>query len=212
MDDHQRAVLLLALICATVFFLTRAHAQELSVPAQPPVASASAVASGEPTDATQLIRSAVQQLQQAALQRDFTSNAAELQLLQSAHDALIAAIKKLCCQERERAAQLSSDIEHALVRDSTYLGPLVSPEDERFGPPAPTRDQLAQLAQEGQELVRGAPVMHRLIDSDTSNLTSRSAPPAPVRINERPLGPIYSDSFYLPPDAHAASTQFQFRF
>jgi hypothetical protein len=212
MDDQQKAILLLALICATVFFLTRAHAQDASTPRQSTVATTNTAASTVSTDATQLIRTAVQQLQQAALQRDFTSNAAELQLLQSAHDTLVAAVKKLCCQERERAAHLASDIEHVLVRDSTYLGPLISPSDERFGPPAPTRDQLAQLAQEGQEMVRGAPVVHRLIDSDTYSLTSRAVPVVPARVNENPIGPTYTDSFYLPPDTHAATTQFHFRF
>ena len=212
MDDQQKVFLLLALICATVFFLTRAHAQDISAPRQSPVATTNPAASTAPTEATQLIRTAVQQLQQAALQRDFTSNAAELQLLQSAHDTLVTAIKKLCCQEREHAAQLTADIEHVLVRDSSYLGPLTSPSDERFGPPAPTRNQLAQLAQEGQELVRGAPMVHRLIDSDMYSVTSRSLPVTPARVNENPIGPTYSDSIYLPPDTHAATTQFHFRF
>lgn len=211
MDDQQKAFLLLALVCATLFFLTRAHAQEASA-MEEPASAAVAITDAEPTEATQLVRSAVQQLQQAALQRDFTSNDNVLQMLRSAHDTLVAAIKKLCCQERERAAQLASDIEHVLVRDSTYLGPLISPADERFGPPAPTRDQLAQLALEGQELIRGAAVMHRLIDSDTFNLTSRSLPAAPARVNEKPIGPTYTDSFNLPPDEHAATTQFHFRF
>lgn len=211
MDDQQKAFLLITLICATVFFLTRAHAQEPSAVMEP-VNAAIAIGNSEPTETTQLIRAAVQQLQQAALQRDFASNTDELELLGSAHDTLVKAIKKLCCQERERATQLVSDIEHVLVRDSTYLGPLVSPADERFGPPAPTRDQLAQLVQEGQELVRGAPTMHRLIDSDTYSLTSRSLSAPPVRANQYPISPTYTDSFNLPTDEHAATTQFHFRF
>ena len=215
MNDQRKTLFLLALICATVFFLTRAHAQEAATGQQPPVAAAATsggAASAEPSQATKLVRSAAQQLQQAALQRDFTSNADELALLQSAHDTLVAAIKKLCCQERERAAQLASDIEHVLVRDSTYLGPLTSPADERFGPVGPTRDQLAQLAQEGQELLRGAPTIHRLIDSDTFSLTIPSRPAETVRANEYPMSPTYTDSFNLPADEHAATNQFHFRF
>jgi len=211
MDDQQKAFLLLALICATVLFFTRAHAQE-ALTTEQPMAAAVAASEKKPIEAKQLIRLAVQQLQQAALQRDFASNADELQMLQSAHDTLVAAIKKLCCEEREHAAQLSSDIEHVLVRDSTYLGALVSPADDRFGPPAPTRDQLAQLAQEGEELMRGAPIVHRLIDSDMYSLTSRAQPVAPVRVNDRPFSPTYTDSFNLPADEHAATTQFHFRF
>jgi len=211
MDDQQKTFLLLALICATVFFLTRAHAQE-PLTTEQPAAAAAAVTEAELPQASQLIRSVVQQLQQAVLQRDFASNADELALLQSAHDTLVAAIKKLCCQERERAAQLASDIEHVLVRDSTYLGPLTSPADERFGPVGPTRDQLAQLAQEGQELLRGAPTIHRLIDSDTFSLTIPSRPAETVRVNEYPISPTYTDSFNLPADEHAATTQFHFRF
>jgi len=58
---------------------------------------------------------------------------------------------------------LLDDLEQAVDRTDALLGPVISPGDDGVGPPVPSRDQLAQLAIEAQELERMAPEVHRLV-------------------------------------------------
>lgn len=119
------------------------------------------------------ISDAVRDLEQAALQWDFASNARELALLQQAHEDLAAAAKQLHGVQRTQTIDLLADLDHAIRRASTHLGPLLSPDGDTFGPLAPSRDQLAQLATEAQDLECNAPTIHRLRDTVSPSSTAR---------------------------------------
>ena len=215
MDDQKKILLLLGLLCGIVLFASRAHAEPHSPQTEPHAAVAQFANDPRAThtsDPDKSIRAAVRVLEQAALQRDFASNQQELAFLQSAHDQLAAAMQALCCLQRERTAQLISDIKHVIVRDSTYLGAAVSAEGDDFGPPGPTQNQLKQLVTEGQDLVRNAPLVHRLRDADAFDLASAPVATAPLRINAYPLRLQNTDALSMPTDTSAASPQLHFNF
>lgn len=197
MDNQKATFLMLTLVSIMVLFASHAHAQALNPEQRAPIAAiqyAGATSGVNRGDPARRIRSAVRKLEQAALQLDFSSNERELELLQSARDRLALAIGGLCCAQRERAAGLQADIDHVIVRDASRLGLLVSPEGNEFGPPAPTRSQLAQLVSEGQELVRDAPVVRRL---RTSRDLDFAIPPSGAAAASGPLaptGPARTDS------------------
>ncbi len=215
MDDQDKTILLLALIIAIVFYAGQAHAQTTG-PAMPP-SSASAQVTAADANANELaamheIHAAARRLERAALQWDFSSNAEELALLQSAHDWLAPAIRRLCCAQRARVVQLESDIDFVMARAGAQSGPLQSTTGASSGPPAPTRDQLAQLAVEAQDLGRNAPIAHRLIDTDKRNLTGRKTSdgqPAPA---PDPMDYANTDFYSWPPGQPETSPQFHFRF
>jgi hypothetical protein len=117
-------------------------------------------------NAMALLRDAAAGLDQAALQRDFASNASVLRLLQRAHDDLAAAGKTLCCAERTQAIGLAAGIDYAIARGSAQLGTLVSNGPDRFGPLPPSRNELAVLAKEGQQLVHDSLPALRAPDTD----------------------------------------------
>jgi hypothetical protein len=103
------------------------------------------------------ISDAAHDLEQAAHQRDFTSNAHVSALLQWAHEDLAAAAKELHGVQRTRAIDLLSDLDFTVRRASTHVGPLLSPDGDVLGPLPPSREQLARLAKEAQNLERSAP-------------------------------------------------------
>jgi hypothetical protein len=105
------------------------------------------------------ISDAAHDLEQAARQRDFASNAHELALLQWAHEDLAAAAKALHGVERTRTIDLLADLDLTIRRASTHLGPLLSPDGDLLGPLPPSRNQLARLAKEAQDLERNAAVV-----------------------------------------------------
>jgi hypothetical protein len=124
------------------------------------------------------IDEAVRCLNQAALQWDFASNADVLALLRRAQDRLVAAAKLQDGQLRMRTDDLLADLNRAIERASTQLGTLSSPNGETFGPQAPGRNDLAQLASEGQDLERGAPLVHRLLLTVDVGSQDRQVSPA----------------------------------
>jgi hypothetical protein len=167
-----------ALISALHFWAAGADA------AEPAAGGAPTVVGPDSRDAPEAkIRDAARVLEQAALQADFASDARELALLQQAHDDLTAAVDQLNGVQRDRARGLLDDLEHAIHGASTRLGALITPFAEPDDPPAPSRDQLAQLATEAQELERQSPTLHRLVDSVTvrsaPDRDADSVPPAP---------------------------------
>jgi hypothetical protein len=105
------------------------------------------------------ISDAAHDLQEAARQRDFASNAHELALLQWAHEDLAAAAKTLHGVQRSRAIDLLANLDLTIRRASTRLGPLLSPDGDMLGPLPPSRNQLARLAKEAQDLERNAAVV-----------------------------------------------------
>src|SRR5258708_29691926 len=131
------------------------------------------------------ISDAARALEQAALQSQFASDAREVTLLQQAHDDLAAAVDQLHGARRTRTMWLLDDREQAIQRTATLLGPVISPVDDGFGPPVPSRDQLAQLAIEAQELERMAPEVHRLVGTAIIGTApvreDTGVPPAPPR-------------------------------
>src|ERR1700730_17076149 len=131
------------------------------------------------------IRDAARALEQAALQAQFASDAREVALLQQAHDDLAAAVDQLHGARRGRTKWWRDDLEQAIQRTATLLGPVMSPVDDGFGPPVPSRDQLVQLAIEAQELEGMAAEVHRLVGPGIIGTTpvreDASVPPAPPR-------------------------------
>ncbi len=215
MNDEQKTLLLLMLISAIIIAARSAHA-EIGAPAThsgtATAVNATDVQSRAEQSSMHEIRSAVRSLEQAALQGNLASNTRERALLQSAHERLAAANKGLCCTQRARAVQLESDIDQVLVRDSAHLGPLVSPDGETFGPPAPSRDQLAQLATEGQDLVRNAPKVHRLQDTDTLDSSNQAVDDVRSRPRQDPIDLANGDPVSWPLRGAATSPQFHFQF
>jgi hypothetical protein len=141
------------------------------------------------------ISDAVRDLEQACLQRDFASNARELALLQWAREDLVAAAKQLHGVEHARTVDLLADLDHAIRRASTHLGPLLAPDGDVYGPLPPSRNQLAQLATEAQDLERNAPLIHRLRDTgshgstplDRTAVQRRNGPAAMTLAGDDPL-------------------------
>jgi hypothetical protein len=215
MNDEQKTFLLLILIGAIMIVARSAHAEIGAPERHSGIATAVNVTDGQSRaeqSSMHEIRSAVRSLEQAALQWNLASNTRERALLQSAHDRLAAAIKGLCCAQRARAVQLESDIDQVFVRDSSHLGPLVSPDGEAFGPPAPSRNQLAQLAMEGQDLVRNVPKVRRLQNTDTLDSSNQVVDDARSRPRQDPIDPANGDPVSWPARGPATSPQFHFQF
>jgi len=215
MDDEQKTLLLLALIIAIMLYASRAHAQ-IAPPTVPvhtaPARLASVAPGGDQLAAMHEIRTAERRLERAALQRDFSSDAKELALLQSAHDRVAPAIQRLCCAQRVRAAYLESDIDFAIARAIARLEPLLSTTGASSGPPAPSRDQLAQLAVEAQDLVRNARLMHRLIDTGNGDLRSQKTSDLRSRAVRDPIDYANPDTLSWPPTKPDSVPQLRFRF
>ncbi len=215
MDERKKAFLLLTLVSAMMLFASHAHASTVS--------TATISGAGAPTNADTLqgpaqkaamhqIRAAVRGLEQAALQADFASNAEELALLQSAHDRLQAAARSLCCAKRARSLRLAADIDHVIARASAHFGPLVSPDGDFIGPPAPSQNQLAQLATEGRELVRNVPTAHGFVDTDALELTAPTPDGAKRPAGEDQFEMAGTNPLLWPPSGQEAPSQLHFQF
>ncbi|SPE27037.1 exported hypothetical protein [Burkholderiales bacterium] len=215
MDDQQKTFLLLALIIAILFYAGGTHA-EAAVPVMDPGAATALVASEDQSSKKQAamheIGSAARRLEQATLQWDFSSNSQELALLQSAHDRLASAIKSLCCAQRVRAVELLTDIEFVMARASARLDPSRSATGASYGPPAPSRDQLAQLTTEAQDLARGTPGAHRLLDAGNRDLPSQNASNGRSAREPEPIDDASTDPLRWPPGRPETAPQFHFRF
>jgi hypothetical protein len=157
------------------------------------------------------ISAAVRCLQQATLQWDFASNKDVLGLLRKAQDDLVAAARQQSGAQRMRTDELLADLNRAIERASTQLGSLSTPSGETFGPLAPSRNDLAQLASEGQDLERGVPLVHRLLLTVDVGSQNRDASPAHTQIQQADFALANSD---LPswPELQARWPQVHFRF
>jgi hypothetical protein len=220
MNDYQKGLLIAALAMGMILCVSRAHAAQDPNPGPWP---GSAAGSSAPA-ALHRVQRASRYLEQAALQWDFASNARQLDLLRQARGDLQTALPGLRGLRRRQAAALSADIGRVLVRDTSPLeiqadagldtgGP-------NLGPLAPSRDELAVLAKEGQDLVRSAPVAIRpseipelALDGGPGFASSASG----IGTNASPDGADASandgvDPLFLPDQASATSTQLHFRF
>jgi hypothetical protein len=152
-------------------------AQPTDVSAPAAAVSSDAAPLDRPDPAATRISDATRALEQAALQADFASNERQLELLQQAFDDLTVAVHRLHGAQRARVDGLLADLSHAIERASAPIGPVASPLGDAVGPPPPSRNQLAQLAIEAQEVERQAPTVHRLVDGTlvASNANRASA-------------------------------------
>ncbi len=161
------------------------------------------------------IDDAVRELKQAAMQADFASNERELSLLQEAHENLLAAAGQLNGVQRTRAIELLADLDHVIKRGSAELGPLISSTGDTFGPPPPSRNQLAQLANEGQDLERGRRFAHRLLDAVDPGQTSQKSKQvtrAQTQMEQAEIALGGKDLQAWPPDMRATWPRVHFRF
>jgi len=120
-------------------------------------AAASARAASVPANVTDELRSAAQELAQAALLRNVATDHTEAQHLLAARDLLREAEPSLESPLREQARRLEFDI----GRDAGLAAELAEPPGaSRLAPPAALapldRDGLGQLAQRGQSLAASA--------------------------------------------------------
>jgi len=158
------------------------------------------------------INDAVRDLERATLQWDFSNDASKLALLQHAHDQLSAAASRLKGLQRERAIELLADLDHAVQRAASRLGPLTSPAGEAFSPRAPSRNQLAQLVNEAQDLERGTSTAHRLLDGNGLGSTGQRAPSRQAPRQQMSTDPANADLPSQPRETRATWPQIHFRF
>ena len=124
-----QAQVLASVLCALI---GPGHAQAPDAKAGPAPASTDnvpAARAGARTLATHEIRAAVRLISQAALQRDFASNARIHNLLQTAQDILASADTTACCDSRSRLIDLKRDLDHAVNRGDCLLYTSPSPRD-----------------------------------------------------------------------------------
>ena len=175
--EPNRSLLMIVPTAVMFGIAAYAHAQTAPTVVAPRAAtSLDAVAAEESAHkavAQALIQDAVRDLERATLQRDFTSNASELALLQHARERLSAAASQLKGARHEQTIELLADLDHAVQRAASHLGPVSAPAGETFDPRAPSRNQLAQLATEGQDVERATPMAHRLLDGNGLGSMSR---------------------------------------
>ena len=127
--------------------------------------------------ATALMHEAERELRQAALQRDVASRSNERALLRQARADLERAARGVSGAQRERVMQVLADLDAAMRRGSTQLGPFISALPDTDEPPLPGRNELAVLAKQGLALLNDQPQV-RPPDTDDVAWTHRSATPA----------------------------------
>jgi hypothetical protein len=162
MTKYGKAFLLLVPTISVFLLANGARAQEIAG-GEPygalPETPASARERGETSAAIPDLQTAAHWLDQAALQWDRSSDDQKLSLLQSAQDRLASVIDKLCCARQARAIRLQTNIHRTIVRALAQLDPLGSATGASFGPPTLNRDELSDLAKEGEALLRDTPAM-----------------------------------------------------
>lgn len=157
--DRYRITLVVASVFLTSLFAVDGVRAEALQPA--PIVRTDVRTSNEETPQAK-IDDARRALEQAAAQADFASNSREVALLQRAHDDLSAAIEQLRGVQRQRTADLLSDLDQAMQRTAAKLGGHVSPSQEGFGPLVPDRQLLAGLATEAMDVQRNSTELQRL--------------------------------------------------
>jgi hypothetical protein len=193
-----------------------AHAQLVPTVIEPTVTSIADAAALEQAArkdfAQSQIADAVRNLERAALQSDFSSNARELEFLKHAHEQLHAAAEQLDGARRDRIIDLLADLDHAVERASTRGGPPVSPGEEASALRAPSHNQLAQLATEGQRLERNVPTAHRLVDGNGLGPTPWQPRDALSPLVQSSTGPWDADMQTWRPEARPTWPQMRLRF
>jgi hypothetical protein len=193
-----------------------AHAQPAPIVIEPMVYSLVEAAAAEQfareAVAQSQIVDAVRDLERAALQSDFSSNAREMAFLQHAHEQLRAAAKQLDGARFDRTIDLLADLDRAVERTSTRAGPPISPGEEASVARAPSHNQLAQLATEGQDLERNAPTAHRLVDENGLGSTARQARGALPPTGQVSTAPWDADMQTWLPEPRGTSPQLRLRF
>jgi hypothetical protein len=193
-----------------------AYAQPAPIVIEPtvfPIAKAAAAEqSAREAVAQTQIADAVRDLERAALQSDFSSNARELSFLRQAREQLRAAARQLDGARRDGIIDLLVDLDHAVDRASTRTGPPISPDEETSGARAPSHNQLAQLATQGQDLERNAPTAHRLVDENGLGSTARQARGALPPAGQVSTAPWDADMQTWSPEPRATSPQLRLRF
>jgi len=119
------------------------------------------------------VRAAVRIISQAALQRDFASNAQIRALLQSAHDLLATSEPSLCCDARVRLVQLERDIERMVGRVDNVSDAWQDRDGVTIRPP--DRDELNLLAKEGQDLLRNPVAQSGKLHDDSFSIARNAA-------------------------------------
>jgi len=212
MDPSRR----LLMIAAMSGIAACAHAQPAPTVIEPTLSAivdaGAAEHSARDAIAQSQITDAVRDLEQAALQSDFSSNARELALLQNAHERLSAAAKQLDGARRDRTIDLLADLDHAVQRASTRAGPPISLDEETPDWRAPSHNQLAQLATEGQDLERSTATAHRLVDGNGLGSTARPAKGAQPLTEQTSIAPWNADLQSWMPDTRATWPQMRLRF
>jgi len=158
------------------------------------------------------IRAVVRGLEETALLWDFASQSQELTRLQSVRSRLVRASRELCGQGRQRALELQSDIAYVTARGGEQLDPLSSATGASSGPPAPSREELAQLVTEAQDWENDVPTMHRLLEPSGLYLPRAASRPTRLRATSDPADPAYTNLLVWPPDRTQAKSQFRFDF
>jgi hypothetical protein len=219
MDPHRS---LIGLSMAVALLMVSATSEAtVSVPATAQALAASPITrtqgtladpSGRAVAGSAQTSEAVRCLKQATLQWDFASNAEVLALLRTAQDDLVAAARQQGGAQRMRTDDLLADLNRAIERASTQLGTLISPSGETFGPQAPNRNDLAQLAAEGEDLERGMPLVHRLLLTVDVGPPDAGALPAHTQIQQTEFALANSDLWSWPPEPQAQWPQVRFRF
>jgi hypothetical protein len=203
-------------IAAMLGIAVSAYAQPAPTIIEPEVSASADAAAAEQSSRTAVAQSqianAVRDLERAALQSDFSSNPRELAFLQHAQQQLRAAAKQLDGERRDRIIDLLADLDHALQRASKRAGPPISPDEQTSGARAPSHNQLAQLATEGQELERGAPTAHRLVDGNGLGSTARRARRPQPPVDQIQTAPWNADLQTWMPEAQAPRSQIHLRF
>jgi hypothetical protein len=211
--DPSRRLLMVA---AMLGMAAGAHAQPVPTVIEPTVSSIVEAAAAEQSAregvAQSQIADAVRDLERAALQSDFSSNAHELAFLRHAHEQLRAAAKQLDGARRDRIIDLLVDLDHAVQRASTRAGPPIWPDEETSSTRAPSHNQLAQLATQGQDLERNAPAAHRLVDGNGLGSTARRARPAQPPTGQISTAPWDADLQTWMPEPRATWPQMRLQF
>ncbi len=162
MNEHRSTFALFGTIVSVFLLTDAAHAQEITG-GEPygalPETTSSATQGGETNAAIPDLQTVARWLDQAALQWDRSSDDQKLALLRSAQDWLASAIDKVCCVRQARAIRLQTNIDRTIVRALARLDPLGSATEAFFGPPTLSRDELSDLAKEGEALLRDTPAM-----------------------------------------------------
>jgi len=208
MDEDRRVLWVLlfsAMLCVSLF-RSQAQASERSgLPGGGDLAGATEPPIHRPADAGSRpgVRAAVRLLNQAALQRNFASDARIRELLRTARDELIASESGLCCIPLARVLRLEAEVEGLMNPLGPRSGPLPASPGVYSSPP--NRGELVLLARDGQGIVRGEerrlPGWHDelfVVARDAASIPAFSAAKSPPRSVPNVRTPAPSDPEAMP--------------